>query len=86
MKRFEVYRKSVFVGTVKAVSLRQAVETAKRRHGDCEVMPLDRVAATDRLETYGHTMRQQERNRDAESKARIEAIRQQAIADWQASR
>lgn len=85
MKRFEVYRKSVFAGTVKAVSLRQAVETATRRYGDCEVLPLDTVAATDRLETYGRTRRQQARNIDAESKARLEAIRLQAIADWKAA-
>lgn len=86
MKRFEVYRKGTFTATVKAVSLRQAVETAARRYGDCEVMPLDVVARTDRFETYGRTMRQQARNTSAEGKARIEAIRQAAIADYEATR
>ncbi|USM11446.1 hypothetical protein vBCbaSRXM_1 [Citromicrobium phage vB_CbaS-RXM] len=85
MKRFECYSKSVYLGTVKAVSLRQACETAKRQYGDCEVMPLDRVARPDRLQTYGRTMRQQARNQTAEGKARIEAIRQAAIAEYQAS-
>ncbi len=84
MKRFEVQRKGAFIATVKAVSLRQACQTAKRRYGDCEVTPLDGVAQPDRLQTYGHTMRQQARNQSAEAKAAIEAIRLNAIAEWKA--
>lgn len=85
MKRFEVYRKSNFVGTVKAVSLRQAVTTADRRYGDCEVYPIDGIARPDRFNgANGKTRRQQERNTSAEAKARIEAIRQAEIAKWAA--
>ncbi len=84
MKTFEVLRNRTFVATVKAVSLRQACETAKRRYGRVEVVAAS-VASPDRMMDHGRTEGRAPCNRGAAAKARIETIRQQAIADWQAA-
>lgn len=84
MNRFEVYRNRTFVGTVKAVSLRQACQTAKARYGRCEVIGV-KVAAPDKLMEYGRTEGRGPCNQSVEAKARIEAIRKAAIAEYCAS-
>lgn len=83
MKTFEVYRNRTFIATIKAVSLRQAVETAKRRHGRVEVLAAS-VARPDRMMDYGRTEGRAPCNNTSEGKARIEAIRQAAIAEFMA--
>lgn len=86
MITFEVLRNRVLVGEVKAVSLRQAVLTARRTFGRCEVIApriarnADRFHDADSHRTEGRGPC----NATSEGKARIEAIRQAAIAKWKA--
>lgn len=86
MNRYEVYRNRAFIGTVKAVSLRQALQTARRRHGRCEVIGL--MAAPEKVSQYADCARTEGRapcNQSAAAKARIEAIRLAAIAEYATS-
>ncbi len=85
MIRFEVLRNRQFVGTVKAVSLRQALITAERRFGRCEVIApkvtrVDAFAGPDSHRTEGRGPC----NNTPAGKARIEAIRNEALARWKA--
>lgn len=84
MITFEVLRNRTLIGEVKAVSLRQAVLTAKRVYGRCEVIApriarnADRFHDADSHRTEGRGPC----NNTREGKARIEAIRQAAIAEY----
>lgn len=83
MMTFEILRNRTLVGTVKAVSLRQAVLTAARRYGRCEVIAAkvskaDAIHGPDAHRTEGRGPC----NNDAASKARIESIRRAAIAQF----
>jgi hypothetical protein len=81
MITFEITRNGLFLATVKAVSLRQACITAARRHGRVEVIAA-KVAGSDRMMDYGRTEGRSPCNQSDSAKARIEAIRNQAIADY----
>lgn len=84
---FEVYRNRAFVGIVRAVSLRQAVNRAHKMYGRCEVIGVSNARHADAYTSQdGH--RSEGRgpcNNTLAKQARIEAIRLQAIADWKAS-
>lgn len=84
---FTVYRNRAFVGTVRAVSLKQAVKRAHARFGRCEVLGVNIARHADAF-THSDGARSERRlpcNRSLEAKEKLEAIRLQAIADWKAS-
>lgn len=87
MITFEVLRNRAVIGEVKAVSLRQAVLTARRTYGRCEVIAsriarnADKYHGADDHRTEGRAPC----NNTPEGKAAIEAIRQAEIAKWKAA-
>lgn len=86
MITFEVLRNRTAIGEVRAVSLRQAVITARRTYGRCEVIAARIARNADKL--HGPDDHRTEGrgpcNNTREGKARIEAIRQAAIAEYMA--
>lgn len=84
--KFEVLQNRVFVGYIQGRTLAEAVKLAKGRYGRCEVIApalgkrADRFHGPDSHRTEG---RRPCNNTEA-GKARIEAIRLEAIAKWKA--
>lgn len=83
MKTFQVIRNGLHIADVKAVSMRQALITAKRRHGRVELIgTIAKAESTAQWADYSRTEGRAPCNRSAEAKARIEAIRKAEIARY----
>jgi hypothetical protein len=84
--QFEVLRNGRFVGYVSARSQAEAVNRAGKRYGRCEVIAAYRAPFADVYQTPDSHRTEGRRpcNNTAEGKARIEAIRQAAIAEYAA--
>lgn len=87
MPIFEVLRNRRFVGTVAAVSLKQAVKRAQARYGRCEVIGVNIARHADAIQWQdcNRTEGRAPCNNTESGKARIEAIRLKAIADYMAA-
>lgn len=86
MNTYEVLRNRTVIGTVKAVSVRQAMQTARRHYGRCEVIgTIAKPELTAQYADYGRTEGRAPCNNTAEGKARIAAIREAEIAKWKAA-
>ena len=84
---FEVLRNRALIGTVRAVSLKQAVKRARALYGRCEVIGVSNARHADHF-TGQDSHRSEGRgpcNNTESGKARIEAIRLKAIADFMAA-
>jgi hypothetical protein len=88
MPTFIILRNRVEIGTVRAVSLSQAVRRAKGRYGRCEVIAAEIARHADKFHGADdhRTEGRAPCNNTEEGKARIEAIRRAAIAEWEANR
>lgn len=84
--QFEARRNGLFVGFISARSQAEAVARAAKRYGRVEVLAAYRAPFADAFQTPDSHRTEGRRpcNNTAEGKARIEAIRQAAIAEYEA--
>lgn len=86
MPTFAVYKNRVMIGTVSALTEKQAHERALRKYGRCEVMKANmdrRLTATDRVERSDSSFTH---GRSPYAVGDFEARRAAEIAKWKAGR